>query len=1009
VSGTTNYISKFTNSTSLGDSKISQPDANNVLINFADVYSQGARFTYVSTYVSKLRLGRTGAADTSNVDIYYDIEGAEIFEIRRNYAAATFKVSLGSTAHLTIASSGAATFNSGIGVNGYSASTSYAALFNGSVGIGTSTPITTLQVANTSSYASPATTGNATGHFTVGKLTDSGLAIGSYRGVGVTGYTWLQAQILDAAQYNNDLIFQPNGGVVGIGSTASGINTTSLLNIKANSTDGNQIYMIQSNDDRGWRFKAKTDGHFYLQAAYTSTNTDRLKIEFDTGAATFTATTTNGITIITNDVTTLKMRSSTGGSKSWGFATTNLVASDFGIYQSTSNGGDPISAGSAILYFNGSGAATFSSTVRSGGLSIGVAPTANILDIRGENSTYDGTIVLGARGTIQHRDAGQTIFSIANDYNSDLAKMEFRMKGNTSADAKLTILGSGAATFSSSVTVSSGKLTFPGGDRGFECIEGASVSIYNNEINSGSQNVTGNLYLGYRRTNNLYLVPPTTFSASISGTSASFSSTVTATQFNAVNDRNYLARGSFRITSSSNNASTLDISVTDSTTSIYSNYYSGGTDNTIVIATYANITNQLVLKSSGNVGIGLASPQAILDVSHTAGTTNIIRVSNGSGNYRWRVDQNFAMIMTNASGTDTFSVTTAGLISTPSQYVSYSTAPFSLQSSGNTATYTQTTIYANQNNTSGSSANGIFIERGRLTDSASAEVRYLVIGARGGNIQWMVDGSGYTTQYAAAEVKPTGDGNMFIGRYSGGSATLFRVYQASADGYLELSTGANQVVTKLSGYTGTAGYTLANFGVGITNPGYKLDVDGGNISGAAFRATKQQAAGDGLVAYFTNSSNSGYSSYIYIGSNPGTDWKIGKNISNPTGATYHFEIVDSSNNLRLQINNGTGNATFSSDIIAYSDIRFKTNIRAISNPLERVLMCNGILYDRTDTTEKDTFGFIAQELEKVFPELVTTDDKGIKGVKYQNATVVLFEAIKELKAEVDSLRSRLDR
>jgi hypothetical protein len=74
---------------------------------------------------------------------------------------------------------------------------------------------------------------------------------------------------------------------------------------------------------------------------------------------------------------------------------------------------------------------------------------------------------------------------------------------------------------------------------------------------------------------------------------------------------------------------------------------------------------QITLTTNGNVGIGLTSPQAILDVSHTAGTTNIIRVSNGSGNYRWRVDQGFSMIMTNASGADTFSVNTAGDITTP--------------------------------------------------------------------------------------------------------------------------------------------------------------------------------------------------------------------------------------------------------------------------------------------------------------------------------------------------------
>jgi hypothetical protein len=74
----------------------------------------------------------------------------------------------------------------------------------------------------------------------------------------------------------------------------------------------------------------------------------------------------------------------------------------------------------------------------------------------------------------------------------------------------------------------------------------------------------------------------------------------------------------------------------------------------------------LTIQAGGNVGIGLTNPQAILDVSHTAGTTNIIRVSNGAGNYRWRIDQNFTMAMTNAAGTDTFSVNTSGGLSASS-------------------------------------------------------------------------------------------------------------------------------------------------------------------------------------------------------------------------------------------------------------------------------------------------------------------------------------------------------
>jgi hypothetical protein len=89
------------------------------------------------------------------------------------------------------------------------------------------------------------------------------------------------------------------------------------------------------------------------------------------------------------------------------------------------------------------GAATFSSSVQATAMSIGVTPTANILVVRGENATNDGTIRFGVRGYLQHRDSGNTITSLANDYNSDSAKIEFRMKGNTTSDAKMTILGSG--------------------------------------------------------------------------------------------------------------------------------------------------------------------------------------------------------------------------------------------------------------------------------------------------------------------------------------------------------------------------------------------------------------------------------------------------------------------------------------------------------------------------------------------------------------------------------------
>ena len=57
----------------------------------------------------------------------------------------------------------------------------------------------------------------------------------------------------------------------------------SLLTIKAANTNGKQIHIVQSNDDRGWRFSARTDGHFYLDSTYTGSDSNVLNARFDTG------------------------------------------------------------------------------------------------------------------------------------------------------------------------------------------------------------------------------------------------------------------------------------------------------------------------------------------------------------------------------------------------------------------------------------------------------------------------------------------------------------------------------------------------------------------------------------------------------------------------------------------------------------------------------------------------------------------------------------------------------
>jgi hypothetical protein len=87
-------------------------------------------------------------------------------------------------------------------------------------------------------------------------------------------------------------------------------------------------------------------------------------------------------------------------------------------------------------------------------------------------------------------------------------------------------------------------------------------------------------------------------------------------------------------------------------------------------------------------------------------------------------------------------------------------------------------------------------------------------------------GIGTSNPTAKLEVKLAGDGDMFIGRYSGGNAKLVYAYQSSSDGFLELRTGADNTVTKLSGYNGTPSYFMSKVGINTTSPDEQLHVNG---------------------------------------------------------------------------------------------------------------------------------------------------------------------------------------
>lgn len=101
-----------------------------------------------------------------------------------------------------------------------------------------------------------------------------------------------------------------------------------------------------------------------------------------------------------------------------------------------------------------------------------------------------------------------------------------------------------------------------------------------------------------------------------------------------------------------------------------------------------------------------------------------------------------------------------------------------------------------------------------------------------------------------------------------------------------------------------------------------------------------------------------------------------------------------------------GNLTATGYVEATSDIKLKKNVKTLENSLDKVCQLRGVEYDRVDR-ESHEIGVIAQEVEKVFPELVNEREDGIKSVAYGNLVAALIESVKELKNEITELKSEI--
>ena len=114
----------------------------------------------------------------------------------------------------------------------------------------------------------------------------------------------------------------------------------------------------------------------------------------------------------------------------------------------------------------------------------------------------------------------------------------------------------------------------------------------------------------------------------------------------------------------------------------------------------------------------------------------------------------------------------------------------------------------------------------------------------------------------------------------------------------------------------------------------------------------------------------------------------------------------------------TGEIRATNDVTAFysSDVALKENIHNISSPMEKVQNLNGVLFDWKQEfidskggedgyfVRKTDVGVIAQDVEKVLPEVVGTRPDGVKAVKYDRLCALLIECVKDLQTQVNDLK-----
>ena len=442
----------------------------------------------------------------------------------------------------------------------------------------------------------------------------------------------------------------------------------------------------------------------------------------------------------------------------------------------------------------------------------------------------------------------------------------------------------------------------------------------------------------------------------------------------------------------------------------------GSHDGRLVFYNYINGSGDYSMVLSGrNLGIGLSSPATNLHVRNTGATA--LKLENfGTANWMLGVPSGQTYLAFDNVNND---LSAPKVVINSSGYLGLNTTSPSYLLDVNGSAAFRSSSYALDSTFYGySSTGGVYLGlyggtdgRGYLGTTASED---LVLNSTGGNVGIGTTPSTNLEVYDSANptlrlqtTGTTNQGSIEFGDSADADVGIIN-YVHDTNKMRFFTNASEKVVITGDGFVG----------VGVQNPSYQLEVtrSASNLL-ASFYSTSN-------VSSFVNIGTSTNTLFANIGltSDNGTAqiWNAGStyvsygganslNFYAPLGVSMAWHPNGAQNQMVLST---SGTLSVVGDIVGYSssDKALKENIKPIEDALDKISKISGYEFDwndKQDVYEGHDVGVIAQEIEDVLPEVVTTRDNGYKAVKYEKLAPLLIQAIKEQQELIEDLKAEI--